>query len=89
MTQVGIKQLKDNLSRYLKKAEEGERIVVTDRGRPIAVISGLDESEETNLAWQKVEKGLASWSGGKPAGLSEAPVIEGKSTADVVIEDRQ
>ncbi len=36
MISVGIRDLKNNLSRYLKKVQAGERIVVTDRGRPVA-----------------------------------------------------
>ncbi len=33
---VGIAELRQNLSRYLRRVEEGERLVVTDRNRPVA-----------------------------------------------------
>ena len=39
MITVGIKQIKNRLSEYLRKAKAGERVVVTERGRPIAVIT--------------------------------------------------
>lgn len=36
MTTVGVAQLRQNLSKYLKLVERGERLVVTERNRPIA-----------------------------------------------------
>ena len=36
MNTVGIAELRQNLSRYLQRVERGERLVVTDRNRPVA-----------------------------------------------------
>lgn len=36
MITTGIRDLKNNLSRYVRQVEAGERIVVTDRGRVVA-----------------------------------------------------
>lgn len=36
MDTVGIAELRQNLSRYLARVERGERLVVTDRNRPVA-----------------------------------------------------
>ena len=33
--ETGIRELKDNLCRYLKRIEAGERIVVTSHGRVV------------------------------------------------------
>lgn len=33
---VGIAELRQNLSVYLRRVSEGERLVVTDRNRPVA-----------------------------------------------------
>jgi len=38
MTTVGIGELRQNLSKYLRRVERGERLVVTDRNRPVAEI---------------------------------------------------
>lgn len=35
---VGIAELRQNLSRYLRRVERGERLIVTDRNRPVAEI---------------------------------------------------
>ena len=37
--EVGIRELRAHLSRYLEHVRDGEEIVVTDRGTPIARIS--------------------------------------------------
>lgn len=36
MASTGIRQLKDNLSRYIRRIEAGERIAVTVHGRVVA-----------------------------------------------------
>ncbi len=33
---VGVAELRQNLSRYLERVARGERLVVTDRNRPVA-----------------------------------------------------
>jgi prevent-host-death family protein len=40
--EVGVRELKNNLSRYLDRVRGGEDVVVTDRGVPIARLSPLD-----------------------------------------------
>jgi prevent-host-death family protein len=38
MADVGIRELKQHLSEYLQRAERGEVLRVTDRGRPKAML---------------------------------------------------
>jgi prevent-host-death family protein len=33
---VGVAELRQNLSRYLRRVEQGERLLVTDHNRPVA-----------------------------------------------------
>ena len=42
MTRVGIRKLKDKLSRYLGRARRGETIVVTVRGQDAVKISPIE-----------------------------------------------
>jgi prevent-host-death family protein len=44
-TMVGIRELRQNLSVYLRRVAEGETLHVTDRGRPVAVLAPLPEQE--------------------------------------------
>ena len=41
MADVGIRELKQHLSEYLDRAEQGEVLRVTDRGRPKAVLGPI------------------------------------------------
>ena len=41
MPEVGIRMLRDNLSRYISRAREGEEVVVTDHGKAVARIVPL------------------------------------------------
>ena len=41
MADVGVRELKQHLSEYLDRAERGELLRVTDRGRPKAVLGPL------------------------------------------------
>jgi prevent-host-death family protein len=36
MLSIGIRELKDNLSRYIARAAAGERVLITNHGRPVA-----------------------------------------------------
>jgi prevent-host-death family protein len=36
--QVGVRELRDHLSRYLERVKEGEELVVTEHGRAIAYL---------------------------------------------------
>jgi prevent-host-death family protein len=42
--QVGVRELRQNLSRYLRRVARGERLEVTERGKAVAVLGPVDES---------------------------------------------
>ncbi len=50
-TEVGIRELRQNLSVYLRRVAEGERFVVTERGKPVAE---LGPRAEDQTAWERL-----------------------------------
>jgi prevent-host-death family protein len=42
MSEVGVAQLRRDLKRWLERAQAGDEVVITDRGRPIARMTGID-----------------------------------------------
>jgi prevent-host-death family protein len=38
---VGVRELRQNLSRWLRRVEDGESFEVTERGRPIAILAPI------------------------------------------------
>ena len=43
MTRVGVRELRQRASELLRLVEQGETIEVTDRGRPVALLTPLPE----------------------------------------------
>ena len=39
MTSIGVRELRQRASELLRRVEQGETIEVTDRGRPVAILS--------------------------------------------------
>jgi prevent-host-death family protein len=38
---VGVGELRQNLSKFLRRVERGDRLVITDRNRPVAELTPL------------------------------------------------
>jgi prevent-host-death family protein len=45
MTSVGVRELRQRASELLRRVEGGETIEVTDRGRPVALLTPVPEGE--------------------------------------------
>jgi prevent-host-death family protein len=56
VVEVGITELRDHLSKWLKEVAEGETVVVTDRGRPVARLVGVGASAALD---RLIREGLA------------------------------
>ncbi len=89
MAAVGVRELKNQLSQYLKRVRAGERLVVTERGEPVAVLSPPSVTRLDRHIEGLLRKGVARWGGGKPRGARRPPRIKGPSVAQAVIEDRR
>lgn len=49
--EVSVRDLKDHLSEYLRRVQGGERLVVTDRKRPIAELGPVSRRKMTQEQW--------------------------------------
>ncbi len=86
MISVGIKELKEKLSSYVDKVRHGEEVVVTDRGKEIALLTPI--SRERGAVKELVESGKVKWAGGKPAGLRGVKT-KGKPLSKTIMEARR
>ena len=89
MRTVGIRELKQNLSHYLRKIKSGESIVVTDRKKEVAILMPFEREAEEEKILRLVKGGIAYWSGAKPIGLEFRIRSRGRSVSDAVLEDRR
>ena len=39
MDRIGVRELRQNASKYLARVEKGETLEITDRGRPVALLT--------------------------------------------------
>jgi prevent-host-death family protein len=92
--EVSVRELKNNLSRFLRMVSRGDTLTIVSRKRPVARIvphKAADKGDPTrdvaeilrSLPWIKAQKG-------KPSGLARRVVLRpGSETAsDVVISGR-
>jgi prevent-host-death family protein len=49
MASVGVRELRQRASELLRRVEEGESIEITDRGRPVAMLTPLPEDPLARL----------------------------------------
>lgn len=59
---VGIRDLKAQLSEYLRQVKAGETVIITEHGRPIGRIVPEPESKEERIQ-RLVESGELLWNG--------------------------
>jgi prevent-host-death family protein len=89
MATVGIAELRQNLSEYLRRVERGERLVVTDRNRPVAELGpppATGDALDRLIAEGKVSRPLRR---GLPEPLELDPAARALTTAlDEVRGDR-
>ena len=88
MTTVGIRELKAHLSKYIHLASEGQKVVVTHRGKDVAIIQAPD-AQQDGLR-RLMESGMVKWSGGKPKGPTGPPIkIKGGPISQTVLDMRE
>ena len=92
MTKVSVRELRNNLAKYLRKAQAGEQILVTSRGKAVVAISSVQEREKTteDKLREMEAKGLIRLGKGKyvPPAHPIRLQGEGPSVSEIVLADR-
>jgi prevent-host-death family protein len=89
MIAVGIKELKNKLSHYLREIKKGEKIAITEREKIIATITPVERVGDDSKLLSLVKEGFALWKGGKPTGSRHPVKVKGKTVSEIVLEDRR
>ncbi len=93
MGEVGIRELKNRLTHYLRRVARGEEVVVTERGKPVALLHSIravrpSASLEARLAGAAAQ-GLVALPRRKPLRTVRAVKISGPRLSQVILEDRR
>lgn len=91
--EVGIRELRLNLSKYVARVREGTEVVVTDRGEPVARMSPIDR-QEAHIA-RLIREGVVK-PAKRPLGPASAPLPppvpmegDGPLASEIVLRDRR
>lgn len=89
MIAIGIRNLKNRLSFYLRQVERGCAVQITERGRKVALIVPIPQDAGEAALWDLTTSGQVAWAGGKPRGAKHPTAVKGQSVARAVLEDRR
>lgn len=83
--QVSIRELKNNLSKYLHLVQEGEDVIVTSHRKPVVSLTAMSFSQDGVRAVEGVK-----WGRGRAifSPLDIQTDANDKTVAEMVIEDR-
>ena len=88
--EVGIRELRLNLSRYVARVRQGTELIVTDRGNPVARLGPIDDEE---AHYQRlVREGIVTPAKRPKATWLPPPIPlegDGPLVSDMVLEDRR
>ncbi len=90
---LGLREANQRFSKAIKAVRAGKEIVLTERGRPIAVIKPIKQEDAHDAALQTMaDEGLVtlpSRKGPMPAPRWRPVKVKGKPLSQTIIEDRE
>jgi prevent-host-death family protein len=94
MEKVSVSKLKDQLSAYLKKVQDGQTLLVTDRNKPVARLEPLAQpGSETQRIARLAEQGIVALPKAPPLGIEEIrrmrPTAPGANLLEALLEERE
>ncbi|HUC43359.1 MAG TPA: hypothetical protein VMR65_04910 [Candidatus Sulfotelmatobacter sp.] len=89
---VGVKELKDNLSAYLREVRRGVRVLVTDRDRVIAEIrepgARYEASDDENpILNEWIAKGIVTPPSRRMGPVPRSPITSPEGTAEQLLKE--
>lgn len=93
MSTVGVKELKNRLTQYLRRTKQGEEVIVTERGKPIALIQPIQSVEhpvslEARLA-KLAAQGFVTLPTRRPLKRVRLAKVSGPPISKTILEDRR
>jgi prevent-host-death family protein len=89
MIKIGLREANMHFSKYIKMVRQGNEVIVTDRGAPIAVIKSLTTLATAGERVKGMEdQGLLVRARGKAGALPRLITVKGKPVSHSVSEER-
>jgi prevent-host-death family protein len=95
MDSIGVRELRQNASKYLDRVKQGESIEVTERGVPVAVL-GPVQAERVSLVDRLIAEGrltpakqdITEWLKKNPP-IPADPDYDGPTATEILIQMRE
>ncbi|MGI8775312.1 MAG: type II toxin-antitoxin system Phd/YefM family antitoxin [Actinomycetota bacterium] len=85
--EVGVRELRDNLSKWIGRAKRGQDILITERGKPVARLTRVEESPALE---RLIAKGIVTPARRPKTKIHRGDLIKTKgSISDLVKEQRR
>lgn len=90
MRSIGIRELRQNASKYLRLVKEGETIEITERGEPIATLAPVARTESAFDRLVAEGKVIPPRQPGRIADIEPIPLKRGeRPPSEELIEERE
>lgn len=86
---VGVRELRDHLSRWLEEVKAGHDITITERGKPVARIIPIGWTDHIARLVAEGKVTPASSPKSDPKTWKRVKLKSGVSISDIVIEERR
>lgn len=84
--EVGVRELRDNLSKWIAKARRGQDVVITDRGKPVARLTRYGESPALQ---QLIEQGLIQLPSQRKSKISRNNLVKPRGSVSELVKDQR
>ena len=93
MSSVGVRELKNRLTEYLRRTKRGEEVIVTERGQPIALLQAIQSVQrpvtlEARLA-RLAAQGRLTLPTRKPLKRLRRVTVRGTPLSRMILDDRR
>lgn len=89
---VGVRELKNRLTHYLRRTKQGEEVVVTERGKPIAVIQPIQSAQKLESLEARLAKlaalGIVTLPTRPPRKRVRRVRVSGPPVSKTILEER-
>ncbi len=93
MSAVGIKELKNRLTHYLQRTKQGEEVIVTERGKPIALLQPIKTADQAVSIEARLARlsalGLVTLPARRTHKKPKPIKISGPPISKAILDDRQ
>jgi prevent-host-death family protein len=93
MITVSVKELKNRLTQHLRRVKQGEKVIITDRGKAVAVIQPIQSAAPVVSLQARLAKlaaqGLVTLPTRKPLKGVRTVKVSGPPISRTILEDRR